>query len=272
MKLISKRNFGGLWVLVVSLSLSGSHTFAQAPAEPADKENEVLAIVWQQASGERRALCYQAFALARMLLDRDLRIRRFRMRRAIIVDIDETILDTSTYEARNVKERKAYPDGWVEWMQHAQGTAVPGAVEFLNYASSRGVRVFYVSNRNPVGREGTAQNLKRVGFPAVNDETLLMRDDPARESKTARRNAIAAKYHVVLLMGDDLNDFAEVFENTRTVAGRIAATDQYKSQFGTHFVLLPNPMYGNWANALYDYNFTLTEQQKAEKRRSWLRY
>lgn len=268
---IKKARSTRFWLLLLLVSFCPSYIPAQTASQPADKENEVLAILWQQVSGERRALCYQAFALARMLLDRDLRNRRLRMRRAIIVDIDETILDTSTYEARNVKERKGYPDGWVEWMQRAQGKAVPGAVEFLNYANSHGVRVFYVSNRIPLGREATARNLTRLGFPAVNDQTLLLRDDPARESKTARRNAIAAKYHVVLLMGDDLNDFADVFEKSKTIAARIAITDEYKSEFGTHFVVLPNPMYGNWANALYEYNFTLSEQQKAEKRRSWLK-
>jgi len=251
-------------------------TFCAAPVlaqttEPADNENEVLAILWQQSSGEHRALCYQAYALAHMLLDRDLRNHHIRMRRAIIVDLDETVWDTSSYEAMNVKLKKGYPDGWNEWMNQARATALPGAVEFLNYANSRGVRVFYLTNRKPVAKEATAQNLKTLGFPAVNDETLLMRNDPAIESKTARRKAIGAKYHVVLLMGDDLNDFDEVFEKSKTIASRIEATDRNRSQFGTHFIVLPNPMYGNWANSLYEYNFKLTEKQKAEKRRSLLK-
>ena len=265
-KSISKRP----WLAILFIIVCSSPIVAQA-TEPADKEDEVLAILWQQSSGEHRALCYQAYALARMLLDRDLRNHRVRMRRAIIVDLDETIIDTSTYEVMNVKQRTNYPEGWVEWMNRAQATAIPGAVEFLNYANTRGVRIFYVTNRKPVGKEGTAQNLKKLGFPAVNDETLLMRDDPAIESKTARRKAIAAKYHVVLLMGDDLNDFDDVFEKSRSVASRIEAADRNKSRFGTRFVVLPNPMYGNWANALYEYNFKLTEQQKATLRRSLLR-
>src|SRR5207237_5303433 len=132
----------------------------------------------------------------------------------------------------------------------AAAAPLPGAVEFLNDANSRGVRVFYVTNRKPVAKEATAQNLKQLRFPALNDETLLLRDDPAIESKTARRKAISAKYHVVLLMGDDLNDFDEVFENSRTAASRIAAAEQHKSQFGTHFIVLPNLMYGNWEKSI----------------------
>src|SRR5205807_1587292 len=178
-----------LGFLILLITFCASPVLAQA-SEPADKENEVLAILWQQSSGEHRALCYQAYALARMLLDRDLHNHRIRMRRAMILDLDETV-----------------------WM----------------------------------------------------------RDDPAVESKTARRKAIGAKYHVVLLMGDDLNDFDEVFEKSKTIASRIEATDRNRSQFGTHFIVLPNPMYGNWANSLYEYNFKLTEHQKAEKRRGLLK-
>ncbi len=258
------------WLLVLVITLVSAPVFAQTP-EPADKENEVLAILWQQQSGEHRALCYQAYNLARMLLDRDLRNHRIRMRRALIVDLDETVWDTSTYEAQNVKRKTGYPQGWEEWMQKERATALPGAVEFLNYANSRGVRVFYVTNRVTTAKEATANNMKKLGFPAVNDETLLMRDDPVIESKTKRRETIARKYHVVLLMGDDLNDFDAVFEKSRTVAARLDAADQNRSKFGTHFIVLPNPMYGNFANAFYDYNFKLTEKQKSDKRHSLLR-
>jgi 5'-nucleotidase (lipoprotein e(P4) family) len=254
-----------LFILASAFSVA-----AQSP-EPADKENEVLATLWVQQSGEYRALCYQAYNLAHLLLDRDLRNQRIRMRRAIIVDLDETVWSTSTYAARNIKQRTAYPEGWEAWMQQARATALPGAVEFLKYASSRGVRVFYVTNRKPVATEATAENLTRLGFPGVNNETLLMRDDLSVESKTKRRKTIGAKYHLVLLMGDDLNDFDEVFEKSKTIATRLDATDRNKSQFGTHFIVTPNPMYGNWANSLYEYNFKLSEKEKSEKRHSLLK-
>jgi len=266
----SRKILARAWPLILLSPVIFATAFAQTP-EPADKENEVLAILWQQQSGEHRALCYQAYALARMLLDRDLRNHRIRMRRALIVDLDETVWDTSSYEAANVKLRRGYPEGWEEWMLSGRATALPGAVEFLNYASSRGVRIFYVTNRKPVGTAATASNLKRLGFPAVNDATLLMRDDPVIESKTKRRQTISAKYHVVLLMGDDLNDFDDVFEKSKTIASRIEATDRNKSQFGTHFIVLPNPMYGNWANSLYEFNFKLSEKQKSEIRHSLLK-
>jgi 5'-nucleotidase (lipoprotein e(P4) family) len=257
-----------VYILVAAVSCLSQ---SMPTPQPADKEYEVAAILWQQSSGEQRALCYQTFVLARMLLDRDLRNHRIRQRRAIIVDIDETILDNSRYEATLVKQRKNYPEGWTEWINRAEATAVPGAVEFLKYANSRGARVFYVTNRKQIEKDGTVRNLKALGFPNVKDETLVIRTDPKSDSKEARRQAIAAKYHVVFLMGDDLNDFAELFEKSLTVASRIAAAEHNKSMFGTRFIVLPNPMYGDWENAIYDYNFKLSEAEKAAKRRNLLR-
>ena len=260
------------WLALAFVFLTCSASaIAQSNQPPADKEYEAGAVLWQQSSGEYRAVAYQTFALAKMLLDRDLRNHRVRIRRAIVVDLDETILDNSRYEAMLVNQKKGYPNGWTEWINRAEATAIPGALEFLKYANSRGVRVFYVTNRKPEVKEGTAQNLKKLGFPAVNDETLLMRDDPAIESKEVRRQAISAKYHVVLLMGDDLNDFAAVFENSKTVAGRIDAAERNKSQFGARFIVLPNPMYGDWENSIYEYNFKQTEEQKAAKRKNLLK-
>ena len=243
------------------------------PAQQTKAENDNLenAILWQQSSGERRALSYQSFALARMLLDRDLQNRRLKMRRAIIVDIDETILDNSPYQARLVKEREIYPQGWTAWINRAEAGTVPGALEFLRYAASRRVRVFYVTNRKPIEKEGTAKNLRLLGFPEVTDETLLVAPATGSSSKEPRRQSISARYHVVLLMGDDLNDFAAVFEDSKTVDSRIIAVDMNKPKFGTRFIVLPNPMYGNWENSIYEYNFKLSEKEKAAIRKKLLR-
>src|SRR5437763_9399238 len=127
-----KRMSRNLFIAVaVIVSVSYGSAFAQS-SEPADKENEVLATLWVQRSGEYRALCYQAYNLAHMLLDRDLRNHRLRTPRAVIVDLDETVWSTSTYAAMNIKQRKGYPEGWGGWMQQAGGTGRAGVVEFLN--------------------------------------------------------------------------------------------------------------------------------------------
>jgi 5'-nucleotidase (lipoprotein e(P4) family) len=276
MRLNKRREAGKLWLGFILLTLTCSlPTFAQTAAtqSQADNEYQAGAILWTQSSGEQRALAYQAFTLARMMLDRDLRMnRRSRMKRAVVVDVDETVMDNSHYQATLLKNRQPYDaKSWTEWVNRSEATAVPGAVEFLRYAASRGVRVFYITNRKLIEKEGTAANLSKLGFPDVNDQTLLVRTDANTSSKEARRQLVAAKYRIVLLMGDNLNDFAEVFDKSKTVADRVAAVEQNKSQFGTRFIVLPNPMYGDWESSIYDYNFKLTEEEKAAKRKNQLK-
>jgi 5'-nucleotidase (lipoprotein e(P4) family) len=244
---------------------------ARSPLQGTDNEYLVGSVLWTQSSGEARALAFQAYNFARILLDQDLRAnRRRRIKRpAVIVDVDETVLDNSPYQAWIIRERKSYPEKWTAWINRSEAAAVPGAVEFLKYAEQRGVRVFYITNRKPEEKEGTRANLLKLGFPDVSDETLLVRTDDS--SKEPRRLRVAQKYRVVLLIGDNLNDFAEVFEQKKTVAGRIAATEQSKALFGTRFIMLPNSMYGDWENSVYEYNFKLTSDEKAARRRSLLK-
>ena len=259
----------GIYSIVLLLVLSSSFV---AAAQSANNEYQTAAVLWMQTSGERTALSYQAFALARIMLDRDLRTVRSRARRAVIVDIDETIMDNSRFQASLIKNHQTYNDQtWQAWVNRSEATAVPGAVEFLKYATSRGVRVFYISNRKVVEKEGTAKNLRQLGFPNVNDETLLVRTDPKSSSKEPRRQSVSARYRVVLLMGDNLNDFSDVFENAKTIEARQAVTEQNKTRFGDRFIVLPNPMYGDWENAVYEYNFKLSDEEKDAKRKAALK-
>jgi 5'-nucleotidase (lipoprotein e(P4) family) len=251
-----------------------AQTAAPAPECQAPvNEYQAGAILWTQTSGEARALAYQAYTLARMVLDRDLRIRRRGgPRRAVVVDVDETVLDNSRYQATLLKNRRPYDSqNWTDWVKLEQAEAVPGAVEFLRYASSGGGRVFYVTNRKLVEKGATAANLKKLGFPDVGDQTLLVRTDPKSSSKEPRRQAVGSQFRIVLLVGDNLNDFDEVFEQRTTAADRLAAVERNRDRFGTRFIVLPNVMYGDWENAAYEYNFKLSEDEKAAKRRGLLR-
>ena len=267
----SQRKLSVLALALLPL-LYSLNAIAQAPTEPAQNTYIEGAVLWQQSSGERRALSYQAFALARMMLDRDLRMNsRLRKPRAIVVDLDETILDNGLNEGRQVRDHVNYNQkDWTAWVNRAEATAIPGSVEFLSYAAERGVTVFYITNRNESQKQGTATNLKKLGFPNVNDQTLLIQTDLSNSTKEPRRQSVAARYRIVLLMGDDLNDFAKVFEDSRTVESRIAASDRFKNEFGKRFIILPNAMYGNWETAIYG-NSRLSEKEKAAKRTNQLK-
>ncbi len=254
-------------------------TAQQGAAQPqtiiADNEYQVGAILFMQKAAEFRALAYQAFNIARMRLDADfdkknlkkLQKAERKMIRAVVVDIDETVLDNSPHQAELIKNRMPFTGSiWTAWVNRRQAKAIPGAIEFLKYSNSKGVRVFYVSNRNEAEKQGTIDNLKAVGFPDVSDETVLVRT--AESGKEARRQSISAKHRIVLLMGDNLNDFSNVFER-KSVADRFAEVDRTRELFGGKYIVLPNAMYGDWESAIYEYG-RLSEIEKTAKRNAAL--
>lgn len=246
---------------------------AQQGTQPAvaNLEYQVAAILYQQKAAEYRALSYQAFSLARWQLDADFNKKHFKklskaerkMPRAIVVDIDETVLDNSPAQAYSAKNGVSFNQkDWYAWGEMRKARAVPGAVDFLNYAVSKGVKVFYITNRDEMQKAATVDNLQKAGFNGVTIDSVMLRTKES--SKDARRAVVAAKYRIVLLAGDNLDDFTSAFER-KSVAERFAETDKAKDQWGKKFIVLPNAMYGTWENAVYEYQ-RLTENQKAEKR------
>lgn len=254
----------------LTLSVQAQSSATSAPqAEQANNEYQVGAVLWQQSRSEVSALQYQAFFLARLMLDRDLRARRkLKKPRAVVVDVDETVLDNSHYQASLIVEHQGFtPAGWTDWCNRAQASAIPGAVDFLKYAAARGARVFYVTNRREAEKAGTISNLKKAGFPGVNDETVVVRTDGS--SKEPRRRKISERYRIVLLCGDNLADFSDVFEG-KTAEERAAAVERSRQKFGTLFIVLPNAMYGDWETVIYGPG-RLSEAEKAQKRSASLR-
>lgn len=246
-------------------------TPAPVPAAVSYPTNEhtVQAVLWVQRSGEYRALCHQAFNLARRALDEELKASPAPKKRAVVVDVDETVLDNSPYQARLVKTRQSYATAtWRQWVDLARAEALAGAVEFLKHAASRGVEVFYISNRRTEEHAGTLANLRAKGFPHADDVHLLLRT--AEGSKTKRRAAVSATHEIVLLMGDNLNDFSDVFEG-KDPAGRLAEVEKLAAEFGRRFIVLPNPLYGDFEDSIYRYNRGLPESEKDALRKGALR-
>lgn len=260
--------------LVACSSPRQAATPSPAPASPAvsfpTNEHTVQAVLWVQRSGEYRALCHQAFNLARRVLDEELKTTPApKKKRAVVVDIDETVLDNSPYQARLIKTRQSYATAtWRQWVDLARAEAMAGAVEFLKHASSRGVEVFYISNRRTEEHDGTLANLRAKGFPHADDAHLLLRT--AEGSKTKRRATVSATHEIVLLMGDNLNDFSDVFEG-KDPAGRIAEVEKLAKDFGRRFIMLPNPLYGDFEDSIYRYNRNLPETEKDALRKGALK-
>lgn len=258
----------GFCLLSVALILSLGFGVACAEYTTLDlNEQLVMGTVWYQRSAEMRALSYQAFNMARLVYDMDLEREQADLPRAVIVDIDETVLDNSPYEAGLVGKDYGYSRGWAEWIAAARAEPLPGAVEFLGYVREKGGEVFYVSNRKEKYREATLKNLRRLGFPQADDAHLLLRG--ATSDKTPRRRSVLKDHRVVLMMGDNLNDFDSVFAN-KDFGLQAAAVDLLKDRFGTRFIVLPNPMYGNWEGAVYGYDWQMSPAEKSGARKDQL--
>jgi 5'-nucleotidase (lipoprotein e(P4) family) len=231
-------------------------------------EHMVLATLYQQTAAEYRALCYQAFNFGRMMLDADLADKAIDKHRIIVLDVDETVLDNSPFQAKSVLESTSYPVNWDEWCNLATADPLPGAIDFLKYARSNGVSIFYVTNRKDYLKEVTIKNLAELGFPHADAEHVITRS--AEASKEGRRQELLKKYHISLLFGDNLNDFSEVYEGL-SVKERLSAVDRTSQEFGRKFIVLPNAMYGDWENALYEYNTRISDSLKFEMRRKALK-
>ncbi len=265
---MGKRSKLGLGVLFSFVLVACSST---PPPQAKVDSNEYLtgATLWFQTSGEARALMHQTYRLAKSIVQLDLtkKQKKGTLPPAVVVDVDETVLDNSPFEGRVVVSGDPYPKGWDEWVQSAKAKPIPGALEFLNFAHSKGLRVFYLTNRKDGQKEATARNLKEVGFPDVTEETMVVRT--AEQSKEARRQKIREKYRIVLLIGDNLADLDKAFDG-KSASDRVAAVEQTRDRFGSEYLVIPNPMYGDWEGALYQFNFGKSDEEKFQLRRQAL--
>lgn len=244
---------------------------AQQTAPAADMEYSVSGVLFMQKAAEYRALTYQAFNIARERLDADLDKKNVKKlpkdqqkrARAVVVDIDETVLDNSPEQARRIVRHEGFTGvNWYAWGEMRKAKAIPGSVDFLNYAVSKGVKVFFVSNRDDVQKQATIDNLKAVGFNDVTLDNVMLRK--GESTKEPRRQAIAEKYRIVLLMGDNLDDLSNVFER-KSITDRFAEVDKIKNDWGKRWIVLPNPAYGTWESAIYEYK-GLSDADKAKAR------
>lgn len=247
------------FLLLTFILISCNHH--QTETTTVDNEALLYATLYQQKSAEVAALCYQAFNLAELRLNQILVDNPYDKPLAIVVDVDETVLDNSPFEAKSILENTDYPKYWREWCELASAKALPGASEFLNYAASKGVETYYVTNRKVEFQEATMRNLAAKGFPFVDSAHMFLRT--TESSKEARRLEILESHEIVILMGDNLNDFTDVFEG-KSREDRHKLISSLRTEFGDKFIVLPNAMYGEWINALLNYE-KLSKEEKIEK-------
>jgi 5'-nucleotidase (lipoprotein e(P4) family) len=232
------------------------------------KVNEILvqAILWYQHSPEMQALYTQSYNIAKKALAENLKNKAHKEKKnAVVVDIDETILNNSLYEGWLYFNNKTYTDSsWNAWCKNAIAEPLPGTADFLNYAQKLGCEVFYVTNRkqSPLF-EPTLENLKKFGLPFADEKHLLLKT-PAdttlggRTTKEIRRQKIEKElgYEILLLCGDQIADFSQAFDVLKggTEQQIKDSIEVYKNDFGSRFIIIPNPMYCDWMNAIISGN------------------
>jgi 5'-nucleotidase (lipoprotein e(P4) family) len=254
-----KKGFIAIAVLLAACSSQRQITSTRAD-ENLVVNGKLFASAYQQRAAEYRALCLQAFNFARLRLN-ELGTTNTGKRNAIITDIDETILDNSAYEVHQTLQGKDYePASWYEWTAKGAADTVPGAPAFLKYAASKGIEIIYITNREERERAGTLQNLQKFNLPNADNEHLILRQPNTSSSKESRRLDALKNYNVLLLLGDNLADFSSLFDK-KSEEERTQNVNNVAQEFGNRFIVLPNPVYGDWESSIYKYG-RLTQAQK----------
>jgi len=264
---------------------------SSAEAVPEHPANDNLnAVLWVQRAAEYRAVTQTVYRAASDHLDIALKEKNWDalvpdergytldesratgLKPAVVMDVDETVLDNSPYQARLVRDGKAYDEvTWALWVAEKKAKAVPGVVEFAKAASAKGVTILYLSNRAEHLQDATIANLKAVGMPVKDDSVFLglgtfVKDCEQNGSeKNCRRKLAGQEYRVLMQFGDQLGDFVEIVTNTPE--GRDALYDQYQDWFGERWWMVPNPTYGSWEPAMFN---NAWEQPAAVRRKAKL--
>ncbi len=276
-----------------SISVPDTSDVPIGPVVVSTGANENLhAVLWTQTAVEYRAVALQTYAAARAALpaaladtswtaspDQQARRGYGPLPPAVVLDVDETVLDNSAYQARLIRDDAEYErETWKAWVEEAAATPVPGALAFTRAADSLGITVIYLTNRRGSEETATRTNLAALGFPVSADfDAVLTRDDltrtgaPEFESgdKGPRRAAVTERFRVLAYLGDSLADF--ISEADGTEAERDDAAAPYAGWWGERWFMLPNPQYGSWESVLFGNDYSLTREERLRRKTGQLR-
>ncbi len=256
----------------------------QAFSSDVPPDDNLNATAWSQTSIEHRLIWLQTYRTAENqiiaalndknwdALTPDERTRPFEnLKPAIILDVDETILDNSPFQSELIKHHRGFNEAdWGEWCRKSQAHALPGALAFVKLANRLGIDTFYISNRAKDLDTATIKNLKEQGFP-INGPgqflglgTVVTNCDSVGSEKGCRRILVGRTHRVLMQFGDQLGDFMEVLNNT--VSARNTEVTPYLNWVGKRWFVLPNPMYGSWESALIENNWAQSPGQRRQQK------
>ena len=257
---------------------------AAAAMAPVPADDNLNATLWMQHAAEYAGSTETAFALAKIRLNEALKDKTWTaapaeqtgkfssLPPAVICDVDETLLDNSAYQAWNITAGTTFSnETWSKFVAAQISTAVPGAVDFANYAASKGVTVFYVSNRTVDGEQATRDNMAKLAFPmGGNVDTFLMQKEKEdwTSKKGTRRAVVAQNYRILLLLGDNFGDFVDAYKGTE--AERKQVFDANGFRWGHDWIMLPNPSYGSWEAVPYKFDYGASPDAMRDAKRKAL--
>lgn len=242
---------------------------APAPGTVPVGQRALYSNVYVQTSAEYRACCLTIYTCAaRQLESRLASMVEPPERPAVVMDLDETVLDNAPFQTfLYVNDLEYTPKLWAEFERQgiADAELVPGAGEFIRRAEELGVTVVYLSNRNERNLVATRETLVRLGLNADGlTDRLYLKPDGASSSKSPRRDAVEARYNVLMYFGDNLRDFSENFsvpglseepstdEYLAAIQARKDAVAESDCHWGVDWFVLPNPIYGEWEKLVPD--------------------
>ena len=245
-----------------------------------DAHEDLDALLWLRTSVEFDALTRQTFAAATQKLGEALvnpdwhaLVEAERTGAAkpdrppcVVVDVDETLLDNSVFQLERIQSDTEYQtDVWNEFVQRRASPAIEGAVDFVKACRAGGVKVFFVTNREAKVEAATRDNLISQGLMNSSDPDQILSKDEQPEwtsDKATRRREVGQKYRVLLLVGDDLNDFLSA--KNLTIAQRKQLYVANQKNWGQSWFVVPNPNYGSWEQATIGNDYRAPLEKKRE--------
>jgi acid phosphatase len=261
--------------LLFAAAFAAGFSFQAAAQAPVPQNDLLNATLWMENSVEYRANTLAIYQLAKIRLDEALADKNWTaateqtgayqdLPPAVILDADETAIDNGGYESWLVVTDGSYSSKtWGPWVDAAEALEVPGAVEFTKYADSKGVKVFYVTNRNADQEEATRKNMEALGFPmGGNVDTFLMSKEKEdwTSKKGTRRAFVAKDYRVLLLIGDNYGDFSDDYGGTE--AERMASLEANIAHVGHDWIFIANPEYGSFESAPFGHDFKISPDER----------
>lgn len=244
--------------------IGGVGTYYLHNNKPKLNDTTLLAYNWLENSGEASALEYQAYKTATDRVEQLAKVKTDKPK-AVIMGIDETVVNNGDYLGWQIKNNKGYSKAdYTEWINQNKATAVDGAAAFTQKCKELGIEVFYVSNRfEKEDLKGTIANMDKLGLAYADAEHILLVTD--KSSKQARWDKVKAGHDVIMQVGDSLTDFSTQFEK-KTVAQEKEEVKANANKFGTEYIIIPNPVYGNFESAIYNNDLKKTDDQKLADR------